>query len=71
MPSWWRGRGGLFELMELGEELRKLILANADATALARAARAHGMRTLQEDGWEKALAGITTPQEVVRVTQVF
>ena len=67
----FRGRVGLFELMELGEELRKLILANADATALARAARAQGMRTLEGDGWEKALAGITTPQEVLRVTQVF
>ncbi|MBI4465019.1 MAG: type II secretion system ATPase GspE [Acidobacteria bacterium] len=67
----FRGRIGIFELMELGEELRKLVLANADATVLARAARVHGMRTLQEDGWEKMLAGVTSPQEVLRVTQVF
>ncbi|MBI4464402.1 MAG: Flp pilus assembly complex ATPase component TadA, partial [Acidobacteria bacterium] len=67
----FRGRVGLFELMELEEDLRKLILANADASTLARAARARGMRTLLEDGQQKVLEGITTPEEVLRVTQVF
>ena len=57
--------------MEMSEELRKLVIGNADATELARAARAQGMRTLQEDGWDKVQAGITTVQEVLRVTQVF
>jgi general secretion pathway protein E len=67
----FRGRVGIFELMELDEEMRKLILGNADATALARAARAHGMKTLPEDGWQKVLEGVTTPEEILRVTKVF
>ena len=67
----FRGRIGIFELMELDEELRRVILANAEATALARAARARGMRALLEDGQQKVLDGITTPEEILRVTQVF
>ncbi|MBI2819135.1 MAG: Flp pilus assembly complex ATPase component TadA, partial [Acidobacteria bacterium] len=67
----YRGRVGIFELMEIDEEIRKGILANADASSLARTARARGMRTLLEDGWRKVIAGVTTPEEVVRVTQVF
>ena len=67
----YRGRVGIFELMEIDEEIRKGILSNADSSSLARAARARGMRTLTEDGWRKVLAGITTPEEVMRVTQVF
>jgi type II secretory ATPase GspE/PulE/Tfp pilus assembly ATPase PilB-like protein len=67
----FRGRVGLFELMELDEEIRKKILANADASELAQSARAHGMKTLAEDGWEKVWAGVTSPEEVLRVTQVL
>jgi general secretion pathway protein E len=67
----YRGRVGIFELMELDEEIRKKILANADASELAQSARAHGMKTLAEDGWEKVWAGVTSPEEVLRVTQVF
>ena len=67
----FRGRAGIFELMELNDEIRKMILDNADAVSLARAACARGMRTLQEDGLDKILAGVTTPEEVLRVTQVF
>jgi general secretion pathway protein E len=67
----FRGRVGIFELMEIDEEIRKQILANADSSHLARTARAKGMRTLVEDGWRKVLAGVTTPEEVLRVTQVF
>ena len=57
--------------MEMSEELRKLVIGNADATELTRTARAQGMRTVQEDGWDKVQAGVTTVQEVLRVTQVF
>ena len=66
-----KGRVGIFQLMEMSEELRKLVIGNADATELTRTARAQGMRTLQEDGWDKVQAGVTTVQEVLRVTQVF
>jgi general secretion pathway protein E len=67
----YRGRVGIFELMEIDDEIRKGILANADASSLARTARERGMRTLLEDGWRKVLAGVTTPEELARVTQVF
>jgi general secretion pathway protein E len=67
----YSGRVGIFELMEMNDEIRKLIMRNADAAEIAAAARRHGMRTLREDGWEKVRAGLTTAQEVLRVTQEF
>lgn len=67
----YRGRVGIFELMELNEELRRLIMANEDASVLTTAAKRNGMRQLREDGWEKVAQGVTTPDEVMRVTQEF
>ncbi len=65
----YRGRQGIFEMMEVNDEIRRLVVQNADATVLATAARKHGMRTLKEDGWDKVYAGVTTVDEVLRVTQ--
>ncbi len=65
------GRVGIFEMMELNDQLRKLIMANADASELTIAARKHGMRNLREDGWLKVSQGVTTAEEVMRVTQEF
>jgi general secretion pathway protein E len=65
------GRVGIFELMELNEEIRRLIMKNEDASVLTSAARRNGMRNLREDGWHKVEIGTTTPDEVVRVTQEF
>jgi len=65
------GRMGIFELMELREDLRRLIMQKADAGQLTLNARSNGMRNLREDGWEKVERGITTPEEVMRVTQDF
>lgn len=67
----YRGRLGIFELMELNEELRRLVMQNADASILTEAARRNGMRTLREDGWQKLASGVTTVDEVIRVTQEF
>jgi general secretion pathway protein E len=67
----YRGRVGIFELMELNEEIRRLIMRNSDASILVEAARRNGMRTLREDGWQKVAAGVTTAEEVTRVTQEF
>ncbi len=67
----FRGRVGIFELMELNDEIRKLIMANADASEITKAAKRNGMRQLREDGWEKIAAGMTTSDEVMRVTQEF
>lgn len=67
----YKGRVGIFELMELNEEIRRLIISGADASVLTQAARRNGMRTLREDGWEKVAAGVTTADEIIRVTQEF
>jgi type II secretory ATPase GspE/PulE/Tfp pilus assembly ATPase PilB-like protein len=69
--SGYRGRAGIFELMELNEELRELIMAGSDAGRLTDAARRNGMRQLREDGWVKVKQGVTTAEEVTRVTQEF
>lgn len=69
--SGYTGRVGIFELMELNDELRQLIMANADASKLTLAARKNGMRSLREDGWLKVRQGVTTADELMRVTQEF
>jgi general secretion pathway protein E len=65
------GRVGIFEMMQLNEELRRLIMKNEDASVLTEAARRNGMTTLREDGWNKVRHGVTTADEVLRVTQEF
>jgi general secretion pathway protein E len=69
--SGYSGRVGIFELMELGDEIRQLIMKNADAASITNVARRNGMRNLREDGWLKVMNGVTTADEVMRVTQEF
>ena len=69
--SGYKGRMGIFELMELGDEIRQLIMKNADAASITNVARRNGMRNLREDGWLKVMTGVTTADEVMRVTQEF
>ena len=63
------GRTGIYELLEINDEIRKLILKNTDSSTLENAARRQGMKSLFESGVEKIAAGITTLSEVLRVTQ--
>jgi general secretion pathway protein E len=67
----YRGRVGIFEMMELNEDIRSSIMRNEDASKVTAAARRNGMRNLREDGWLKIRNGTTTVEEVVRVTQEF
>ncbi len=69
--SGYTGRVGIFELMELNDEIRKIIMRNEDASSITAAARRNGMRNLREDGWQKVALGVTTADEVMRVTQEF
>jgi len=69
--SGYVGRMGIFEMMELNDELRTRIMANEDASLLTQASRRYGMRNLREDGWRKIRMGLTTVAEVMRVTQEF
>jgi general secretion pathway protein E len=67
----YSSRMGIFEMMDLDDEMRGLIMRNADASVLTEAARRRGMRNLREDGWTKVADGVTTVREVMRVTQEF
>lgn len=66
----YRGRIGLFEILKPDESLHDLIVHRESTRALAKVARDHGMRTLQQSGWAKVLAGHTTLEEVLRVITV-
>ena len=63
----YRGRIGLFELMEMTEEIAELIVRRASAGQIREAAIASGMITLRQDGIDKVMNGITTVEEVMRV----
>ena len=67
----YTSRVGIFELMEVNDEMRRLVMSGDDAGVLTRAARKNGMRNLREDGWRKIHDGVTTVEEVMRVTQEF
>ena len=62
------GRSGIFEIFPLSDRLKKLVMVNAPSSELLKIAKEEGMKTLKEDAWDKVLQGITTYQEVVRVT---
>ncbi len=63
-----RGRFGVFEIFVIDDEARKLIYEKVPSSVLRIRAREMGMRTLREDGARKVLAGLTTPEEVIRAT---
>ncbi|MDD5423247.1 MAG: ATPase, T2SS/T4P/T4SS family, partial [Candidatus Omnitrophica bacterium] len=61
----YMGRTGIYEILPVNEEVRKLISQKASVDEIKEKAAALGMRTLKEDGWDKVAAGITTPEEVM------
>ncbi len=65
----YQGRVGLFELMELNDAVRGMIVAKASSNSIKSAAAQAGFRTLRQEGLIKAAHGITTVEEVLRVTQ--
>ncbi len=64
----YKGRNGIYEIMAVGEEIRELTLNGASADQIKRAAIKNGMRNLRHDGLRRALKGITSVEEVLRVT---
>lgn len=68
--SGYAGRTGIYELIRMNDELREMVVQRVPASAIARRARDFGYRPMREDGWDKVRAGITTPEEVLRVTKV-
>ena len=63
----YKGRAGVFEILVLDDEMRRLVNQNADVLDLQEAARRSGMKTLMQSGLEKILLGVTTFEEVMRV----
>ncbi|MBI5639736.1 MAG: type II secretion system ATPase GspE [Nitrospirae bacterium] len=63
------GRTGIFETLVIDDKVRQLISGKTDSQSIKNAAVSQGMKTLRLDGFEKALKGITTVEEVLRVTQ--
>ncbi|HXG18333.1 MAG TPA: type II secretion system protein GspE, partial [Methylomirabilota bacterium] len=64
----YRGRVALYEVMPLHEELRELVLAGANSLEIKRAAMRIGVKTLRQSGLTKVGEGVTTIEEVLRVT---
>ena len=65
----FRGRIGIYELMIINEDIRRLTVAKSDAGLIRKKAVENGMRSLRDDGWLKVRQGITSLAEVIRVTQ--
>jgi general secretion pathway protein E/type IV pilus assembly protein PilB len=64
----YQGRQGIFELMVTGDTIREMCVQRVSAAAIRTEALKEGMITLRQDGWRKVLGGITTLEEVARVT---
>ncbi|PMY41374.1 type II secretion system protein E [Pseudomonas sp. GW456-L14] len=64
----YRGRAGVYEIMQLSDSLKALISADADLLAIRRQAFLEGMRSLRLSGAQKVAAGLTTLEEILRVT---
>ena len=67
----YRGRIGLYELLVMSDAIRHHIASGADANVIREQAIREGMKTLRQDALEKLAAGLTTPEEVVRVTRAI
>ncbi len=65
----YKGRLGIYEMLEVNDEMRDMITSNPSLMDLRRACSANGMRTLVEDGLQKLAAGLTTVEEIARVTE--
>ncbi len=65
----YKGRQAIMEFLVMSDRLRALVLKHADAGDIERVAREEGMYTMYEDGLRKAVAGLTTVEDVLRVTQ--
>ncbi len=63
------GRRGVFEMMGMSDEIRQLLLKNRSTAEIREAARRQGLRSLSDDGWRLVGEGVTTADEVLRVTK--
>jgi len=66
----YRGRTGLFELMVVDDPIREKIMARAPSSQVMKVATEGGLRLIREDGWVKVRRGVTTPEEVIRSSNI-
>jgi len=67
----YRGRLGIFELLQMNDEMRDLVVKHASATQLLEVARRYDLKLMREDGWAKVRRGMTTLEEINRVTKTL
>jgi type II secretory ATPase GspE/PulE/Tfp pilus assembly ATPase PilB-like protein len=67
--SGFKGRTGIYEILIVDDHIRPLIIERAASSVIKREASKRGLRTLRDDGWKKVLAGVTTVEEVLRVSE--
>jgi len=67
--SGYRGRTGIYEILTVTDEIRQLVVTREPASSIRNSALSRGMKTLREDGWRKVLDGLTTIEEVLRVSE--
>jgi len=65
----YRGRTGIFELLIMTPKIQEMALQGVDSNGIKREARKYGMRTLREDGANRAVLGLTSAEEILRVTR--
>ncbi len=65
----YRGRMGIFELLMMDDELREMVVKHDSATQMLAVARRSGLKLMREDGWDKVRQGMTTIEEINRVTK--
>lgn len=68
--SGYRGRLGIYELLMVSDEIREMIVQRKSATDMLTVARKQGLKLMRDDGWTKVIKGMTTVEEVVRVTKI-
>ncbi len=67
--SGFKGRTGIYEILIVDDHIRPLIIERAPASDIKREALKHGLHTLRDDGWRKVLDGVTTVEEILRVSE--
>lgn len=65
----YKGRRALFEVLEVDDDIERAIVARQNATQIRNLSLSKGMKTLREDGWDKVFAGLTSINEILRVTE--
>jgi len=66
----YRGRLAIYEILDINEEIRQMVIDKASASQIKQKAIKMGLKTLLREGWEKIREGLTTPEEVMRVTEI-